>query len=88
MNDHFIVTWIDSGAEPECAPDPNYPNGRDLAPEGLVLGCKVKLRYPAKRCGKYLVRCTKCGCTTVVTTAGRPDDPRSVVAECITLGAA
>jgi len=26
----FHIKWIDRGREPQCAPDPAYPNGKDL----------------------------------------------------------
>lgn len=77
------VTWFDHEREPQCPPDPAYPAGRDI-----VLGkpaapaCMVELPYPAKRCGVYLVVCDKCGLSAGITTAGRPDDPRSVVLPC------
>lgn len=83
---HFRVTWLDHGREPQCAPDPAFPAGKDLdMTRVLVEGwptCKVDLPYPAKRCGLYLVECNACGMTIGVTTAGRPDDPRSVRVGC------
>ena len=77
------IEWIDHGREPQCAPNPDYPNGIRLnsAPEG-VPACVADLPYPAKRCGCYIVRCTVCGMSVAVTTAGRPDDPRSVRMAC------
>jgi hypothetical protein len=45
--------------------------------------CFTFLRpYPAPRIGKFLVKCDVCGQLTMVTTAGRPDDPRSVRIPC------
>lgn len=84
---HHTIEWRDAGHEPQCQPDPAYPNGKDvdfITPH-LVDGwptCKVSLPYPAKRCGVYLVSCEGCGSQVGVTTAGRPDDPRSVVLPC------
>ena len=86
---HFTVDWIDHGREPVCKPDPAFPRGRDLDGK-LVEGpsCKALLPYPAKRCGVYMVRCTRCQITIGVTTAGRPDDPRSIEISCMPAGAA
>jgi hypothetical protein len=80
----FKIAWIDSGREPKCPPNPAYPNGIDLdaAEELGVPTCKTALPYPAKRCGYYCVECNICGSVTVITTAGRIDDPRSVLIPC------
>lgn len=84
MEQAITVTWFDHKREPQCEPDPAYPDGRDLdlrANEGSR-GCLAELPYPAKRCGVYLVACDKCGYSVVITTAGRPDDPRKVTLPC------
>jgi hypothetical protein len=79
----MTVKWIDSGREPQCPANPEYPDGQDIkAPAGAKV-CKIELPYPAKRCGMYLITCSRCGCNSVVTTAGRRDDPRSVEMPCI-----
>ena len=85
MSDQFTIYWIDSGREPQCAPNPAFPNGVDLDfySKRVVQTCKVPLPYPARRCGAYAVRCLLCGYSVYVTTAGRPDDPRSVVLPCL-----
>lgn len=83
MSEQFDIDWIDSGHEPVCAPDPNYPTGIDLDCARGKKGCTTALPYPARRCGYYLVRCKVCETTAAVTTAGRPDDPRSVKLECV-----
>ena len=76
------VEWIDGGRELQCSPDPAFPSGKDIDLSVLCIDgwptCKVDLPYPAKRCGVYVVKCEACGITAVITTAGRPDDPRSV----------
>jgi hypothetical protein len=77
------VRWIDHHRDPQCPPDPAYPDGKDvemIAYPPLATGktCLVKLPYPAKRCGAYLVQCGTCEMSAMVTTAGRRDDPRSV----------
>lgn len=75
--------WIDGHREPQNKPDPRYPNGIDLdASRGAEKSCTITLPCPAKRCGHYVVRCTVCQQSCVVTTAGRPDDPRSLRLAC------
>jgi hypothetical protein len=83
-NEHFEIEWIDSGREPKCKPDPAYPDGVDLdvVRDRVVPSCLITLPYPAKRCGRYLLECRLCGLTAVCTTAGRPDDPRSIKLAC------
>jgi hypothetical protein len=77
------VTWRDGGREPQCEPNPNYPEGIDLdASDGAARTCVAKLPYPAKRCGHFLVKCRACGSRVACTTAGRPDDPRSIKIAC------
>jgi len=80
---HFEIWWIDQEREPKCAPNPDYPKGIDI---DLSLGrtpkCKVDLPYPAKRCGFFSIDCKRCGASTMLTTAGRPDDPRSITLAC------
>ncbi len=77
------IDWIDRGLEPKCSPNPAYPKGVDII--GHIIGqknCKVDLPYPAKRCGIYLIECSTCGIVVACTTAGRPDDPRSITMQC------
>lgn len=79
----FDVIWRDSGRWPQVKPNPDYPDGKDV--DGVrkgETGCKVALPYPAKRIGTYLVRCRLCDFTIACTTAGRPDDPRSISVPC------
>ena len=77
------IQWINSGREPKNPSNPGFPSGiaLDLA-RGAKPSCLIKLPYPAKRVGHYLIKCKTCGWTGVVTTAGRPDDPRSVKVPC------
>jgi hypothetical protein len=82
----FDITWHDSGREPQCPPDPAYPQGIDINAAAGEPCCKVRLPYPAKRCGFYAVRCRWCGFSVILTTAGRPDDPRSVTMPCFAAG--
>jgi hypothetical protein len=83
MTEQFSIEWIDHGREPQCAPDPAYPNGKELdASSGAERKCHAALPYPAKRCGLYVVECNLCGYRIALTTAGRPDDPKSVIIAC------
>lgn len=83
MEQAHKVTWIDAGREPQHPPWPQWPDGKDVdASLGATNTCTVKLPYPAKRCGRYEVRCKACGSSIAVTTAGRRDDPRSVKIAC------
>lgn len=77
------IEWIDHNREPQCPPDPDYPKGKDivLGLDGMK-ACTVDLPYPAKRCGLYVIKCKLCALKVGVTTAGRPDDPRSVQFPC------
>jgi len=76
--------WFDSGRAPQCEPDPEYPNGIDIdASRGAPATCTVQLKYPAPRCGQYLITCDTCKQVVVVSTAGRPDDPKSVKLACL-----
>jgi len=86
VKDQFKIEWHDHGREPQCPPDPAFPNGMDLdcavwCVEGWPT-CKTDLPYPAKRCGYYIVECKLCGFSAAITTAGRPDDPRSFKMGC------
>ena len=79
----FRIEWRDAGREPQCPPNPRYPNGIDLnVAGGAVNSCVCELPYPARRCGAYFVECLICGYRVACTTAGRPDDPRSIEMPC------
>lgn len=82
------IDWIDGKREPQCAPNPDYPNGVDLdASAGAVKTCTVALPYPAKRIGAYTIECPVCGAKVGCTTAGRADDPKSIKLACMIGGA-
>jgi hypothetical protein len=78
------IEWMDGHRYPREAPDPRYPRGMDvdLASPEDKLTCTVDLPCPAKRCGLYRLRCQICDQRIALTTAGRPDDPRSVRIPC------
>lgn len=77
------VEWIDGKREPQCAPNPEYPNGIAVdASGGAEKTCTVELPYPARRIGRYMVECPVCGARTMCTTAGRTDDPKSIKVAC------
>lgn len=80
----FKIKWIDREREPQCPPDPAHPHGIvvDLRQGNVKRACAADLPYPAKRCGYYAVSCNRCKCVTIITTAGRPDDPRRVILPC------
>ena len=84
MSKQFNIDWMDSGREPQCDPNPAYPKGKDIdGSAGAKQSCTVMLPYPAKRCGTYVIHCYRCGVRVGVTTAGRPDDPRSIKIGCL-----
>jgi hypothetical protein len=82
MSRQFKIKWHDSGREPQCEPDPDYPSGKDVDGSFGLPSCETPLPYPARRCGHYVVRCRLCGYSVAITTAGRPDDPRSLRMPC------
>lgn len=66
------VQWIDGRRAPQCAPNPSYP-----------LGIALNAAGDAERtCTVPLPYPAAC------TTAGRPDDPRSITIACKLEGAA
>jgi hypothetical protein len=86
MSTAFKIQWIDRNLDPRYPPDPRYPLGIDLdLSDGAATACTATLPYPARRIGFYLIECKRCGRDALVTTAGRPDDPRSVKLRCIKL---
>lgn len=83
MEQAMKVKFIDSGHEPQCAPNPDYPNGQDIdASHGVPDTCTAQIPYPAPRRGVMVVECPKCGLRIGLTVAGRPDDPRTVKMGC------
>ncbi len=83
--DQFNIAFKPSGrGKARCQPDQNYPNGIDIVMTEEGPFCKVFLPYPAPECGHYAISCNLCGIKVAVTTAGRPDDPKSVTIPCKT----
>lgn len=83
MRRRFNIRWVDAGREAQCPPDPAYPHGKDIdAAADAERACEVLLKHPARRCGAYVIECRSCGYRFVATTAGRPDDPRSIRIPC------
>lgn len=76
------IKWIDRHREPKCPPNPAFPEGVDVDVSDGARSCQTPLPYPAPRCGVYVVTCDVCGYAAGFTTAGRPDDPRSVRVPC------
>lgn len=83
MPTEITVKFISHNRKPKCAPNPAYPNGIDVdLTNGAKVACLADLPYPAECCGVLLVHCEACGYSTVITTAGRIDDPRTVKLPC------
>lgn len=77
------IEWVDAKRDPKCAPNPKYPDGIDIdVSDGATNTCIAMLVHPTRRCGAYLVKCRTCGASAALTTAGRPDDPRSLKMAC------
>jgi hypothetical protein len=78
----FKFTFLDAGREPQCVPDPRYPNGIDLDLSSGKPGCCFNTPYPAPRCGTMVAECETCGIRVTFTVAGRIDDPRTLKLAC------
>lgn len=76
------IEWLDFKRQPKCAPNPLYPEGKDITLATEQPMCHTRLPYPAKGCGAYIVYCDQCKLRVALTTAGRPDDPRSITLPC------
>lgn len=77
------ATWLDGGQWPKVKPNPDFPDGKDIdASLGAKKTCQMSLPHPAKRIGYYIITCDVCGLKVALTTAGRPDDPKSVKVAC------
>lgn len=77
------ATFISHHRKAKQAPNPNYPNGIDIdLSNGAGATCQGNLPYPAECCGLILAYCDVCKANAAITTAGRPDDPRTVTFAC------
>jgi hypothetical protein len=82
-NTYISVTFASSGrGKARCPSNPDYPHGIAIPRPDEGVYCFVALPYPAPECGLHLVQCHRCGATTAVTAAGRPDDPVSCYIPC------
>lgn len=71
--------WIDGHREPQCSPDPTFPDGIDvIALSGLGPACQTDLPYPAKRCGHFVVTCTMTDSLAATTRAMSLADVSSI----------
>lgn len=87
MASQFVIRFVPSGrGRAQNPPDPAYPDGMHVD-VGRRPACKAALPYPAPECGLYTVRCKLCDASVICTTAGRPDDPRSMMVPCLPIPA-
>lgn len=77
------VEFIDLEREPRHQFLREHMHGLDLdLSRGVEDVCVVPVPWPAERCGYWMIRCAFCGLSTMITAAGRVDDPRSVKLAC------
>lgn len=88
MNNQFHCKWLDGGRKPQVAPDPHYPDGKDVVLPIVTTdskkACSTAIPYPPphENVGQWLITCRLCGFKLIVTAASRPDDPKSVTFPC------
>jgi hypothetical protein len=75
------IKWISRYRKAQCKPDPAFPKGKDID-TGMRPACRVDLPYPAQCVGMHYVECEECGTNCLITAAGRPDDPKSLMLPC------
>lgn len=79
----LTAEWLDRGRKPQCPPNPDFPYGKAIdVSEGAADTCEINLKCPTPRCGFWMVKCSTCGYSVIVTTAGRPDDPCKIKVPC------
>jgi hypothetical protein len=78
------ISWVQRSNKPaQCPPDEDYPYGIAINIAGSNMpACEIKLDYPAPGVGSWVIVCETCGYKTVVTAAGRPDDPTKIRVPC------
>lgn len=73
----------DDGRQPQCKPNPNFPDGRAIdASGGSPVSCEIELKHPTPECGIWSIECSVCKLKVIVTAAARPDDPSRVRLPC------
>lgn len=77
----ITITWLSRNRKAQVPPNPNYPDGIDID-SGRRPACRVELPYPAECVGLHYVACNDCKSNMMITAAGRPDDPKSVMLPC------
>lgn len=83
----LTATFHGDGRMPKCAPDPAYPEGKDMDMTQGFPGCAVTL-HQAPCCGTWIITCAVCNTAIGVTAAARPDDPRTIKIPCLIGGRA
>lgn len=83
MKERHLVEFSDTGRKATQPPHPDFPEGLlvDLS-QGSERVCRVEMPYPAVGIGTYSVTCRTCGVAVGLTTAGRADDPRTIILRC------
>jgi len=76
------IKWNSANRKAQNPPDPRFPNGVVIDAPGTSEFCKVKPEYPAPECGQWLISCSVCGASMMVTAAGRIDDPVEIHVSC------
>lgn len=72
-----------TGRAPTQPADPTFPDGMWInATKPGARACAMDLEHPAPSVGHWLVSCDICGLTTVISAAGRADDPSGVTLAC------
>jgi hypothetical protein len=75
--------WISRNRKPQNPSDPRYPDGIDIDASRGQTFCSTTFPHPTAECGLWIVECDVCNQRVMLTTAGRPDDPRSLKLACI-----
>lgn len=78
----LVVKFVDGGRTAQNPSDPLYPNGMAIDMSQGRKSCVTTVPYPSPRIGYLLITCAICGLRTLVTVAGRADDPHSVTVAC------
>jgi hypothetical protein len=80
--------WFSEGRTAQHPPDPRYPLGIAVDGSAGRPSCSISLPYPAPCVGKWIIRCDVCDTVSMVTAAGRVDDPHTVRLPCKPKGSA